>query len=105
MFDPHDEDDLAADNGSGDELASSPVPPTAEHGEFSGYSLPDGAYDSDLTLGKAATLLPLALSTNRITIGSAAAFDATPSHDVGNMSALEELLSEMGYLGEVIVRK
>jgi hypothetical protein len=102
-----DEEDLAADMdvSSGDEFMYSPVLPEAEESGFNGYSLPDGEYASEQTLRKETPLSALSgNAATRTTFGGPAAFESS-SGDARNMSALEELLSEMGYLGDVIVGK
>ena len=106
ISDSLDEEDLAADISSGDEFMYSPVLPDAEDGQgFNGYSLPDGEYASEQTLRKETPLGALSgNAANRTTFGGATAFESS-SEDARGMSALEELLSEMGYLGDVIVGK
>ncbi|TVY71473.1 hypothetical protein LSUE1_G007295 [Lachnellula suecica] len=99
------EDEISTDIGSGDEftyspvLESSPVPV----GGFSGYSLPEDQFSSEHTLRKEASLAQ-SKSATRATFGGAAAFSVgAGSADVANMSALEELMNDMGYLGDIIV--
>ena len=97
----------------------SPVLPEVEEGggsgSFNGYSLPDGEYASELTLRKQTPLGGLALggseaaaaaAAGQATFGgaAAAAFDESASGRE-SVSALEQLLSEMGYLGDFIVGK
>ena len=101
-----DEEDLTADVSSGDEFTYSPVLPDTEEGRgFNGYSLPDGEYASEQTLRKETPLGALSgNAASRTTFGGAAAFESTGG-DARSMSALEQLLSEMGYLGDVIIGK
>lgn len=96
-----DEDDFPADIGSGDEFTYSPVLDETPVGGFSGYSLPEDQFASERTLRKEASMSQLKKSAARTTFGGAAAF-TTPGPDAGNMSALEELMNDMGYLGNVI---
>jgi hypothetical protein len=100
-----DEDDLAADMdvSSGDEFMYSPVLPDVEEGKgFHGYSLPDGEYASEQTLRKEPIGALSPSPASRTTFGGAATFER--GGDARGGSALEELLSEMGYLGDVIVK-
>jgi hypothetical protein len=99
--DSYDEDDFPADIGSGDEFTYSPVLDETPVG-FSGYSLPDDQFASERTLRKEASMSQLTKSATRTTFGGAAPFSA-PGPDAENMSALEELMNDMGYLGDVIV--
>lgn len=69
---------------------------------FSGYSLPDDQYASEHTLRKEATTANLTKSAARSTFGGASAF---PAPDTENISALEELMNDMGYLRGVIVAR
>jgi hypothetical protein len=100
-----DDDDLTADIGSGDEFTYSPLDGAAGTG-FPGYSLPDGDYASELTLrketGSFTSLLPAQAS--RRTFGGPS---MTPSsgNDLRSTSIMDELLSEMGYLGDMIFGK
>lgn len=93
------------DASSGDEFMYSPVLPDIEEGRgFNGYSLPDSEYASELTLRKETPIGALSTGpASRTTFGGAAAFEGG-SGDARSMSALEELLNEMGYLGDVIVK-
>lgn len=93
------ESDMTADMDSGDEFTYSPV--LAESpalGGFSGYSLPEADYASEQTLRKQTPLSPFREPGNR----TAFAMTAAESEQV---SALDQLLSEMGYLGNMIVGK
>lgn len=103
----NDEEDLTADLGSGDEFTYSPVlAETPVEGGFSGYSLPEAEYASELTLRKQTPLSPFQEPASRMTFGaSPAAYPSTTGTEPEHMSALEQLLSEMGYLGDVIVDK
>ncbi|KAE8448418.1 hypothetical protein EG329_009483 [Mollisiaceae sp. DMI_Dod_QoI] len=98
----NDDEDLTADMGSGDEFTYSPVLAETPAGGFSGYSLPEAEYASEQTLRKQTPLSP----GSRITFGAPpAAFSPAAGNETEHMSALEELLNEMGYLGDVIVGK
>ncbi|CZR54515.1 uncharacterized protein PAC_04399 [Phialocephala subalpina] len=103
----NDEEDLTADLGSGDEFTYSPVlADTPVGGGFSGYSLPEAEYASEQTLRKQTPLSPFQESASRTTFGAPpATYPSMPGSDPEQMSALEQLLSEMGYLGDVIVGK
>jgi hypothetical protein len=105
MSDNPDDEDLTADIGSGDEFTYSPVLAESPPGSFTGYSLPDGDYDSQQTLRKDMPLNSLAQTTSRTTFGAALTFPPSPANEEGHISALEQLLSEMGYLGDVILGK
>ena len=97
------DDDLAADNSSGDEFMHSPVLPNIEGSGFDGYSLPDGEYASGQTVPKETPLSALSQTVaSRTAFGGGAAYSNATS-DARHMSALEELLDEMAYLGNVIV--
>ena len=93
------------DVSSGDEFMYSPVLPDAEEGSgFSGYSLPNGEYASEQTLRKETPIGALtAGAASRTTFGGATAFESA-SGDASSMSALEELLNDIGYLGDVIMK-
>jgi len=68
--------------------------------------LPDGEYASEQTLRKETPLAQLTQTASRATFGAPpVAFSATTGGDVEHISALQQLLSEMGYLGDVIVGK
>ncbi|CZS93564.1 uncharacterized protein RCO7_09528 [Rhynchosporium graminicola] len=96
-----DEEDLAADVGSGDDFTYSPISIDIPSGGFSGYSLPEADYASEQTLRKATPLSQLSPTTSRATFGAPhPAFEP----QVEQMSALQQLLNEMGYLGEVIAK-
>jgi hypothetical protein len=105
MSDNNDDEDLTADIGSGDEFTYSPVLAESPSRSFTGYSLPDGDYDSQQTLRKDTPLDSLARATSRTTFGAAPTFPPSPTNEVGQITALEQLLSEMGYLGDVIIGK
>ena len=91
------------DVSSGDEFMYSPVPPDVEEERvFKGYSLPDGEYASELTLRKQTPIEALHGPASRTTFGGAEAFEETG--EARGLSALEELLNDMGYLGDVIVK-
>lgn len=95
--------DLTADIGSGDESAYSPIKEqrTVES-RFTGYSLPE---TSEMALQKPTPLSSLSQVASRTTFGGTAAFGQGVDVEPKEMSALEELLSEMGYLGEAITGK
>ncbi|PVH86912.1 hypothetical protein DL98DRAFT_526225 [Cadophora sp. DSE1049] len=99
-----DDESLAADVGSGDEFTYSPVLADIPVGGFSGYSLPEADYASEQTLRKETPLSQLSpTAASRATFG--ATRQATFEPEVEQMTALQQLLSEMGYLGDVIVGK
>ena len=89
-----DDEDTSLDIGSGDDSTYSPV----ADGDmpFSGYSLPDVE-----TLGKAG----LGQAASRETFGGAVAGTGVEGQDERSLSALQELLSEMGYLGDFVTGK
>jgi hypothetical protein len=98
----NEEEDLVADSESGDELAYSPITDQSDGQAFTGYSLPEDQYSSEQTLQKDASYTQI---TPRTTFGGAPNISSRAETDLGNMSALEELLSEVGYLGDFIVGK
>jgi len=103
--DLNEDEDLTADSGSGDEFTYSPVlsePPTQG---FSAYSLPEDQYASEQTLRKETPLTQLNQTTSRATFGASPPFLPNPVPDVESMSTLEQLLHDMGYLGDAIVGK
>ncbi|TVY32336.1 hypothetical protein LSUB1_G008221 [Lachnellula subtilissima] len=102
ISDSCDDDEFSVDIGSENEFTYSPVIDETLLSGFSGYSLPDDQYASEHTLRKEATTSSLAKSAARSTFGGASAF---PAPDSENMSALEELMNDMGYLGGVIVAR
>ena len=95
------------DASSSDEFMYSPVLPETDEGRgFNGYSLPDGEYASEQTLRKETPIGALSgCAASRTTFGGGATFSPTSATDPRSMSALEELLNEIGYLGDVIVGK
>lgn len=93
--DEEDEEDLVADSEDSDEFTYSPVLDTAEGRGFTGYSLPEDDYSSQHTLRKDAPS-----PNSRMTFGGAVAAGET---DLTKMTALEELMSEVGYLGGSII--
>jgi len=97
------DDDLAVD-ASGDEFTYSPIIDETPAG-FSGYSLPPTDYASEHTIRKQTPLAALAQDSvaNRKTFGTSPPYSPTSAVEVGQMSALEELLNEIGYLGDAIV--
>jgi hypothetical protein len=105
LSDSLDDVDLTADTeGSGDEFMHTLRPQTRAGMGFHGYSLPDGDYASEQTLRKETPVGGLSGTlASRTTFGGAAAFESQ-SEDVENLSALEQLLNELGYLGGVIVK-
>ncbi|KAK0124399.1 hypothetical protein ONS95_009360 [Cadophora gregata] len=99
-----DDVDLAADVGSGDEFTYSPVLADIPIEGFTGYSLPEADCASEQTLRKDTPLSQLApTSASRATFG--ATHQTTFEPEVEQMTALQQLLSEMGYLGDVIIGK
>lgn len=103
IADSNDDEDLSADIGSGDESSGSPVKEVG--GGFNGYSLPDADYKSDHSLQKAVAGATLTQAAVRTTFGGAPPFVPNVENDVKSLSMLEELLNEMGYLGEAITGK
>ena len=98
------------DVSSGDEFMYCPtIPINEEASGFNEYSLPDGEYASEQTLRKETPIGALSGGpASRTTFGggggAAAAFATESAADAGRMNALQELLSEIGYLGDVIVK-
>jgi hypothetical protein len=105
LLDSNEDEDLTADVGSGDEFTYSPVLSETPAQGFSGYSLPDDQYASEQTIRKDTPLSQLTQTASRATFGVAPPFLPNPVPDAESMSTLEQLLSEMGYLGDVIVGK
>lgn len=96
--DEEEDEDLVADSEDSDEFTYSPVSDTAEGRGFTGYSLPEDDYSSQHTLRKDA---PISVSPNsRMTFGGVV---AAGESDHTKMTALEELMSEVGYLGGSII--
>ncbi|KAG0652230.1 hypothetical protein D0Z07_1268, partial [Hyphodiscus hymeniophilus] len=105
VSDSLDEEDLAADMdiSSGEDFMYSPVLLDGGDGRgFNGYSLPSGEYASEHTLRKETPIGALDGPASRTTFGGAEGFEERG--EVRSVSALEELLSEMGYLGDVIAK-
>jgi hypothetical protein len=98
----NDDEGLTADSASVDDFSDSPFQDEARAG-FGGYSLPPADYSSEQTIRKQ-TPLDL-VAANRKTFGASPPFSPASNNEVEQISALEELLSEMGYLGGVIVGK
>lgn len=90
-----DEEDLVVDEEDSDEFTCSPVSDTVEGRGFTGYSLPEDEYSSQHTLRK-----DVCSPNSRMTFGGAVAAGET---DLTKMTALEELMSEVGYLGGSII--
>jgi hypothetical protein len=94
--------------GSGDEFTYNPVVREVQDRGFQGYSLPEGE-GSEMTLRKETPLSPLGQTGGRTTFGSAESFASGNLggvvDEVVSITALGELLSEMGYLGDVIAGK
>jgi hypothetical protein len=103
IADSNDDEDLSADIGSGDESAYSPVKDVESC--FNGYSLPDSDYNSQQSFRKEIPLSAMTQVASRATFGGAAPVVPTSETDVKNLSALEELLNEMGFLGDAITGK
>lgn len=110
-FEAEEESELTADLESGDEWSYSPVldmSPVLSPGGFSGYSLPQEDYASQQTLSKHTPLSPMSTTATRATFGAAAfapILESAAKVEDENMNSLELLMSEMGYLGDVIVRQ
>jgi len=98
-------DDLAVDSDNADDSTYSPVLAETPTLGFSGYSLPEADYASELTIRKESTIPALSEAASRKNFGASASYAPTVSGEVEQMSELEELLAEMGYLGDVIVGK
>jgi hypothetical protein len=106
---------------SGSDLAYSPVLPGVEDDSFAdpfksngfnGYSLPGSDYASELTLRKEAKTPITSLeqkAAGRTTFGGQPPLAGLsldlPDGDDGNLSTMEQLLSDMGYLGDAITGK
>lgn len=105
LSDSNDEGDLVADSESGDEFTYSPISDESDGRGFTGYSLPEDQYSSERTLQKEAAYTQMTSPTSRATFGGVPNISTRAENDLGNMSALEELLSEAGYLGDIIVGK
>ena len=99
----NEDEDLTADVGSGDEFTYSPVLSETPAPGFSGYSLPEDTFTSEQTIRKDAS--PLTQSSSQATFGAAPPFLPDPVPDAESMSTLEQLLHDMGYLGDAIVGK
>lgn len=99
------EEDLTADIGSGDESPYSPVLSDSPAQGFNGYSLPEDQFATEPRSLKGSPLTQLTQTASRTTFGAAPPFLPNPVPDAENMSTLEQLLSEMGYLSDVIVGK
>lgn len=96
-----DDEDLAIDSCSGDEFTYSPTSVDVPADRFGGYSLPESDYASEQTLRKGTPLSQLSPASSRATFGAAhPAFEPQAEQ----MSALQQLLSDMGYLGDVIAK-
>ncbi|RDL39288.1 uncharacterized protein BP5553_03628 [Venustampulla echinocandica] len=98
----YDEGGLVADLGSGDEFTSSPASDEADGREFTGYSLPEDGFPVTKETPQNEALRSPA---SRTTFGGPAAFPMHAGPDIAQVSAFEELLSEAGYLGNMIAGK
>ncbi|PMD66505.1 uncharacterized protein K444DRAFT_517327 [Hyaloscypha bicolor E] len=103
--DSNEDDDLTADMGSGDEFTYSPVLSETPAPGLNAYSLPEDQYASEQTLTKDSPLSQLTQTASRATFGASPPFLPNPVPDAESMSALEQLLNQVGYLGDVIVGK
>jgi hypothetical protein len=107
--DDNDYEDISADLELEDGCADSPViessPVLESRSGFAGYSLPEADYGSEHTLKKQSPMSPLSATSTRTTFGAAAfaPIASVPGHE--EMTALEQLMNEMGYLGDVIINK
>lgn len=91
--------ELSADVSSGDEFTYSAAHGTSSFAGFAGYSLPEGG-ESELTIVVKSSV------NSRATFGPGVVPQSPMTVEVGTeMTALEQLLSEMGYLGGVIIGK
>jgi hypothetical protein len=98
-------DDLAVDSDNADDSTYSPVLAETPTLGFNGYSLPEADYASEQTIRKESTVSALSEAASRKTFGASTSYSPIVSGKVEQMSELEELLAEMGYLGDVIVGK
>lgn len=103
IADSNDDDDLSADCCSGDEFFGGPIKEAKS--PFNGYSLPETDYTSEQSLQKEVPVSTLTKAASRTTFGGASPFVPSTETDVKTMNALEELLDEMGYLGDAITGK
>jgi hypothetical protein len=104
--DSNEDEDLTADMGSGDEFTYSPVLSETPAPGFNAYSLPEDQYASEQTLTKDdSPLSQLTQTASRATFGASPPFLPNPVPDAESMSTLEQLLHQVGYLGDVIVGK
>lgn len=79
------DEDLSLDNGSGDDSTYSPIVEEAEKGSpFLGYSLPEENFMSSGTLGKVASR------------------EGSVEEEARSLTAFQELMVEMGYLGDLV---
>ncbi|KAG9229724.1 hypothetical protein BJ875DRAFT_386758 [Amylocarpus encephaloides] len=99
-----DEGGLIGDSESGDEFMYSPISETSDGRDFTGYSLPEDQCSSERTLQKT-SYSQLTSPTSRQIFGGIADISSRAEADLGKMSELEELLGDIGYLGDVIVGK
>ena len=110
-FDAGEDFELTADLESSDEWSYSPIldmSPVLSSGGFSGYTLPEEDYASQQTLSKHTPLSPISTTATRATFGAAAfapMMEVAAKVEEENLTSLELLMSEMGYLGDVIVRQ
>lgn len=107
--DENDYEDISADLELDEECTYSPViessPVLDSKPGFAGYSLPEADYGSEHTLKKQSPMSPLSATSTRTTFGAAAFAPIASVPGNEEMSALEQLMSEMGYLGDVIINK
>ncbi|KAH8815741.1 hypothetical protein F5884DRAFT_852203 [Xylogone sp. PMI_703] len=92
--------DTATDDDDDDEFVFRPLSKDTTGRLFTGYSLPEADHSSNQTLCK----LPAVQESSRTTLGRLMG-RPTEEDGEGSSSPLHELLSEMGYLGDVIEGK
>lgn len=98
----YDEEGLVTDLGSCDEFTYSPASDEADGRGFTGYSLPE---DNFPITKETAQNEALRSPASRATFGGPAAFPMQPGPDTTQATAFEELMSEAGYLGNMIAGK
>ncbi|PBP28612.1 hypothetical protein BUE80_DR000344 [Diplocarpon rosae] len=92
--------DADEDIGCGDEFTYSPMLPESSFGGFSGYNLSDARYTSEQTPQS-----PLK-SAHRVTFGIGnQTYESAANSNFEKMTASQKLVSEMGYLGDMIAGK
>jgi hypothetical protein len=103
LLEPSEDLDSSVDLGSGDESTYGPV--ADEDNPFNGYSLPGSEHSSRQTVSKEEAISPLTQASSRATFGGVAPFSPSALVHDANISALQDLLKDLGYLGEAITGK